>query len=114
MWPDNVLRQFQIVSVDNPKISDFVPPYHKLLYTLFPADTPFTVVPKHRKAGSPPARKWIMTLEVIYIDKPVFMLELRKPADLESTSARQLAETQIMQYMADLRCESQVLSHFYG
>ena len=41
-----------------------------------------------------------MTLEVIYVDKPVFILELREPADLKSPSARQVAETQIMQYMA--------------
>jgi hypothetical protein len=105
MWPNEILRQFQIVPANNPEVSDFIAPYHKLLNDLFPANTPYTVLPR-RFPTSPLADDWIVTFEVHLLDKPLFILELRTPADLECIPAQRLADTQIMQHMAELRCKS--------
>jgi len=76
MWPDKIVRQFQVVPA-NPVESDFLGAYNKLLYTLFPADSDYTVVPQYLKPGSPLASDWIVAFEVIVENKPAFILELK-------------------------------------
>jgi len=81
-WAREILRQFQMVP-KNPSRGEFRGPYNKLLCTLFPVDTDYAVsfryVPgPHASAGL--RRFWY---EVQFGDnKPVFILELRRPGDL--------------------------------
>jgi hypothetical protein len=106
MWPNPILRQFQIALTNNLEASDFIAPYHKLLNDLFRANTPYTVIPRSFPT-SPLEDDWVATFEVhLVINKPLLILELRAPADSKSISARRLADTQIMQHMAELRRKS--------
>ncbi|KAF9651972.1 hypothetical protein BDM02DRAFT_3153944 [Thelephora ganbajun] len=100
MWPDKVLRQFATVP-PNPSKSDYNGPYNKLLNTLFPIDSDFVVVPQYL----PDARNavdFIVTFEVLLINKPVLILELRPPSHLDFLSKRQVADEQIRSRMGDL------------
>jgi hypothetical protein len=99
-WPEKVIRQFQIIS-PNPIESDFHGAYNKLLYTLFPPDTDFTVVPQYLKPASSKSSEYIVTFEVFFENKPVFILELKKPADLNFISSRRAADVQIRERLGD-------------
>jgi hypothetical protein len=99
--PKKVIRQFQTIP-PNPIESDFHGAYNKLLYTLFPPDTDFTVVPQYLKPASLKSSDYIVTFEIFLEDKPVFILQLKKPADLDLISSRQAADVQIRERLRDL------------
>ncbi|KIJ09103.1 hypothetical protein PAXINDRAFT_17807 [Paxillus involutus ATCC 200175] len=86
-WPEKVICQFQIIP-PNPTESDFQGAYNKLLYTLFPADTDFTVVPLYLKPASSAnfSDYYITAFEIIFKNTPVFILQLKKPANLDFIS----------------------------
>lgn len=103
-WPEKVLRQFRAIPA-NPAERDFHGPYNKLLYTLFPADSDFTVVPRYLEHNSPKTSDFIVTFEVSIDNKPIFILELKSPADLAWISTRQSADDQVRARMGDLASE---------
>jgi hypothetical protein len=72
------------------------------LYTLFPPDTDFTVVPQYLKPASLKSSDYIVTFEIFLENKPVFILQLKKPADLDLISSRQAADVQIRERLRDL------------
>ena len=87
----------------NPSRAEFHGPYNKLLYTLFPPDTDYTVFPRCVPGlhDSAPLRFWY---EVLFGDnKPVFLLELKRPGDLRYSFKRHEADRQIQQRMKELR-----------
>lgn len=100
MWPPKVLRQFATVP-PNASEGDFNGPYNKLLYTLFPPDTDFVVVPQYIP-DSRNAADFIVMFEVYLESRPVFILELKPPNHLQTHSKRQAADLQIRQRMVDL------------
>ncbi|KAG6374039.1 hypothetical protein JVT61DRAFT_4678 [Boletus reticuloceps] len=100
-WPEKVIRQFQTI-VPNPSESDFQGAYNKLLNTLFPPDTHFTVVPQYLKPATSTSSDYIVAFEILFENRPVFILELKKPADLRFISLRQAADVQIRERMGDL------------
>jgi hypothetical protein len=99
-WPEKVIRQFQTIP-PNPIESDFHGAYNKLLNTLFPPDTDFTVVPQYLKPASSKS-DYIVTFEILFENKPIFILGLEKPADLKFISSRQAADVQIRERLGDL------------
>ena len=105
MWPEKVLRQFQAIP-PNPQEWEFHGPYNKLLYTLFPADSDFTVVPQYLKPSSRDSVDFIVSFEVLLQNYPVFVLELRPPPALNNISTRGEADDQIRRRIGDLagRC----------
>ena len=100
MWPEKVLRQFATVP-PNPTESEFQAPYNKLLNTLFPVDSGFVVVPQYLP-DSRNATDFIVMYEILLVDKPVFVLELKPPSHLKTLSKRQAADEQIRMRMGDL------------
>ncbi|EMD38600.1 hypothetical protein CERSUDRAFT_49068 [Gelatoporia subvermispora B] len=100
-WPDKVLRQFQAVP-PNPLQSDFHGPYNKLLNTLFPPDTDFTVVPQYLQPVSSRVSDFIVSFEVFLQNRPVFILELKPPTHLTFISTRHAADRQIRERLSDL------------
>lgn len=100
MWPDKVLRQFATVP-QNPSEGDFHAPYNKLLYTLFPCDSDFVVVPQYLP-DSRNAADFIVMFEVLLVNRPVLILELKPPSHLAILSKRQAADDQIRMRMGDL------------
>jgi hypothetical protein len=104
-WPVKVMRQFQTIP-PNPGESDFCGAYNKLLNTLFPPDTDFTVVPQYLKPASSKSSDYIVTFEIFLENRPVFILELKTPADLNYISSRQAADEQIRERLGDLAGQS--------
>jgi len=102
-WPDKIVSSFQKVPI-NPSAADFCGPYNKLLYTLFPTDTDYTVT-WHYPPNSREATNFILLHEVLLEDKPVFVLELKPPQDLRYDSTRGDADEQIRRRLHDLRTE---------
>lgn len=101
VWPEKVLRQFQTILL-NPLGADFHGAYNKLLNTLFPPDSDFTVVPQYLKPSSTLTSESIVTFEIFLENRPVLMLELKTPGDLNYVSTRETADSQIRQRMVDL------------
>lgn len=99
-WPSEINDCF--VSV-NELESDFTPAaYNKLLNTLFPVNTPYTVFPqvhRHEDHTLPSART---TFTVYYKNSPVFLLDLHSHANLARTSAREAADEHIRMHVRDL------------
>ena len=78
-------------------------------YTLFAPDTDFTVVPQYLQPASSKSLDYIVTFEVFLENKPVFILELKKPADLAWISSRQAADVQIRERVGDLASQLRTL-----
>jgi len=100
-WPPRVLRQFQKVPI-SPSEADFHGPYNRLLYTLFPPDTDFTVVPRYLRNNSREPADFLFMLEVFLVDKPVFILEIKSPEVLRYASLREAADRQVRSRIRDL------------
>ncbi|KAJ7269510.1 hypothetical protein C8J57DRAFT_1066624 [Mycena rebaudengoi] len=77
-------------------------PFNKLLHTLFPADSKYTVIPQSmptwREGGD-----FIFTFHITVRKVPVFVLELKAPADLKIQSERDLADDHIRRQLLILR-----------
>ena len=99
-WPTLVVRQFEKVPA-TPTVADFHGPYNKLLYTLFPANTAFTVVPQFMPASRESA-DFLIYFEVMLEDRPVLIVELKSPGDLRYASKREAADKQIRGRIRDL------------
>ena len=100
MWPEKILRQFATIP-PNPSESDFHGPYNKLLYTLFPPDTDFVVVPQRVPDDSYTSADPIDLFEVYLLNKPVLLLALKPPSHLAIPSKRAAADSQIRRRMFD-------------
>jgi hypothetical protein len=102
MWPSVLIRKFETIPANS--VAESQGPYNKLLNILFPPDSKYIIIPRFPK---PRSSDRIVNFEVFFLDKPVLILELKKPADLDVISARELADTEIRQRMEKLRCKSQ-------
>jgi hypothetical protein len=100
MWPEKVIRQFNTVPA-NPSESDYHGPYNKLLYTLFPPDSDFVVVPQYLP-DSHNAADFIVMFEILLENRPVFILELKPPNHIDLLSRRQAADDQVRSRLADI------------
>ena len=100
-WSSEIQECF--VSVKPDLESDFTPAaYNKLLNTVFPVNTPYTVFPqvhRHEVHTLPSART---TFTVYYKKTPVFLLDLHTYANLVSPSAREVADEHIRIHIRDL------------
>ena len=103
-WTSKILRQFRKIP-DNPSEADYHGPYNKLLCTLFPGNTDYTVFPRYVPGSyeSPAAR---FLFDVLYDDKPVFILEHRPPQYFETFYERDDADLKLRQRIEDLRRKS--------
>ena len=100
-WPVPVRRQFEKLP-PNPSKADFHGPYNKLLHTVFPVDTKFTVtlVPQYCPQSRDSAI-FIVTFEVMHEDKTVFILDVKPPGDRALPSRRAAADRQVREHIAD-------------
>jgi hypothetical protein len=101
MWPEKIVRQFQAVP-SNPKQCDFHGPYNKLLYTFFPPDSDFTVVPQYLQPSFRDAADLIVCFEVHLKNLPVLIVELKDPSAILRKSARGEADDQIRRRIGDI------------
>ncbi|KIO24253.1 hypothetical protein M407DRAFT_26367 [Tulasnella calospora MUT 4182] len=100
-WPQKVLRQFQLVPPNSDE-GAYCGPWNKLLYTLFPADSDFTVVPNFQELGSTQGADFLISIDVYIGNKPVLLVELKKPNNLRYISRREDADMQLRRRLRDL------------
>jgi hypothetical protein len=99
-WPSKLLASFAKVP-DVPSEAEFRGPYNKLLYTLFPVESDFTVVPRYL-LGPRESADFVVMFEVLLVDRPVLILELKPPGHLRYPSTREAADLQIRSRIKDL------------
>ena len=75
-------------------------PYNKLLNTLFPVDTDFTVIPNFREINSAKGEDHLVTFEIFLENRPVFVLKREK--DFSVKSKRTAADDQLRGRLGDL------------
>lgn len=100
-WPAIILRKFAKVPAA-ASVADFPGPYNILLYSLFPPNTNFMVAPRWPPLNSPNSP---FMYEVVYnldLGKPVLVLQLNAPGDLQSRSMCEASDCQIRTRMMNL------------
>ncbi|KAH9023589.1 hypothetical protein EDB83DRAFT_2297762 [Lactarius deliciosus] len=104
-WAKPILYEFKMIP-KKPSIPDFYIFYDKILYTLYPANTDFTIFPRY-VPGPPPLRRFYN--EVKFDNKNdlklVFLLDLKQPGDLRYNLKRHAADQQIRKHLKALRDE---------
>ena len=104
MWPVKVQRQFDIAQAAGSDALENVlhAPYNKLLNTLFPVDTDFTVIPNFQEINSTKGADYLMTFEIFLENRPVFVLGLKREKDFSVRSKRTAADDQLRGRLGDL------------
>ena len=104
MWPVDVQRQFEIAHAAGPDALENVwhAPYNKLLYTLFPAGTAFTVIPNFQEINTSEGAESLMTFEIYLENRPVFVLGLKREREFSVKSKRVTADDQLRTRLGDL------------
>ncbi|KAH9958035.1 hypothetical protein BC827DRAFT_1137014, partial [Russula dissimulans] len=95
-WPQHVLKPFQTVP-PNPRETDFYAPWNKLLNTLFPVDSDFTVAPHPL-----PHSRDSIDYAVLLGDAPVLVVEIKEPGKIRHASVRADVDRQIRDRLIDL------------
>jgi hypothetical protein len=113
MWSQKVIDRFRAVP-QNPRENDFYGPYNKLLYSIFPVDSDFTVAPQsYPIPQSRDSIDFIIEYVVLLNNMPVFILEIKEPSRIDLLSARQDADIQMRKRLRDLRFRC-TLDRLYG
>ena len=104
MWPLQVQRQFDIArAVGNDFLENVLhAPYNKLLNTLFPVDTAFTVIPNYQEINTSKGTYFLVTFEIYLQNRPVFVLELKREWEISVKSRRVDADGQLRRRLGDL------------
>jgi hypothetical protein len=106
-WPQHVLKRFEIVP-PNPRDSDFYAPWNKLLNTLFPVDSDFTVADftvapqSYPLSSSRDSIDFAIEHTVLLGDAPVLVVETKEPGRIRHPSVRVDADRQIRERLMDL------------
>ncbi|KAF8492422.1 hypothetical protein F5888DRAFT_1619057 [Russula emetica] len=103
MWPAKVQRQFDIAqAAGNDTLENVLHvPYNKLLNTLFPVDTDFTVIPNFQEINSTKGAEYLVTFEHFLKNLPVFVL-LKREKNFSVRSKRTAADDQLRGRLGDL------------
>ncbi|KAG2338854.1 hypothetical protein BDR05DRAFT_939900 [Suillus weaverae] len=104
MWPVKVQRQFDIAqAAGNDALENVLhAPYNKLLNTLLPVYTDFTVIPNFQEINSTRGAEYLVTFEIFLENQPVFVLELKREKDFSVRSKRTAADDQLRGRLGDL------------
>ncbi|KAF8556302.1 hypothetical protein OG21DRAFT_1483220 [Imleria badia] len=104
MWPVKVQRQFDIAqAAGNDALENVLhAPYNKLLNTLFPVDTDFTVIPNFQEINSTKGADYLVTFKIFLENRPIFVLQLKREKDFSVRSKRTAADDQLRGRLGDL------------
>ncbi|KAG1852712.1 hypothetical protein F4604DRAFT_1591898 [Suillus subluteus] len=104
MWPEKVQRQFDIAqAAGNDALENVMhAPYNKLLNTLFPVDTDFTVIPNFQEINSTKGVDHLVTFEIFLENRPDFVLQLKREKEFSVRSKRTVADDQLRGRLGDL------------
>ena len=101
-WSAKIIKRFSTIP-PNARENDFYAPYNKLLNTLFPPDSDYTVAPQsYSVLDSRDSVDFLIEFEVLLEDKPVLFVEIKEPRKIAFNSAREEADNQMRKRMRDL------------
>lgn len=101
-WPAKISRAFAIEGDSNGAIDNrYYGAYNKLLYTLFPPDSDFTVSPNYLPSDINNMTDFIALFEVMFRDHRVLVLQVNPPQCLSMMSAREAADKQMRHRLSD-------------
>jgi len=102
-WAENIVCQFEVPPPPYVNGVDLHGAYNKLLSSLFPPDSDFAVVPQLVESTSTLSPNGcFLTLEVLFVDRPVLILELTNARDIINMSTRRFADEQMRLRLGDL------------
>ncbi len=97
-----VMKRFSTIP-PYPHENDFLGPYNKLLHTVFPANSDYTVIPRsYSFSDSHGSANAVFEFEVLFKDKPVFFLQIKGPQSFTVISAREKADEHMRKRTKDL------------
>jgi hypothetical protein len=112
-WPQHVLEQFGTVTRGNIDESEYYGPYIGLLLELFPGQSNFMVVPKHKHCPGFEYQPSIVFI-VQQLDKhPVFFIEIRPSSHKNSILERADTDEQMREQLKAL-AEEVIIDTLYG
>ncbi|KIL57044.1 hypothetical protein M378DRAFT_88406 [Amanita muscaria Koide BX008] len=108
-WPEIIMRSF-FISTTSEK--PFYGSWNRLLNTMFPPDTLFKVVPQYFPPSIGPCDEVdFVILLLIYVNtSPVFIVEVKPPAEFVRNSKRQEADSQMHQRVLDVAADLQIVN----
>ncbi|PCH35861.1 hypothetical protein WOLCODRAFT_156555 [Wolfiporia cocos MD-104 SS10] len=101
-WPSKITRAFTTVEDIVVHENQYYGSYNKLLYTLFPADSDFIVLPNYIPGNMDGGADFIVSFEITLHQHPVLVLEVKPPQHLSLISTREAADRQIRRRLVDL------------
>lgn len=102
-WPEIIMRSFFTAGASNATSEKpFYGSWNRLLNTLFPPDTLFEVVPQFPPVTAHEAFDFVVLLFIYVNTTPVFVVEVKPPADFRFSSKRQAADLQLRQCFLDI------------
>ena len=104
-WPSKITEAFATVEDGAGLIiheHQYNGPYNKLLYTLFPSDSDFTVLPNYFPDISEDGTGFVFSLEITFRQHPVLILQVKPAQCLLYPSTRGAADKRICFRLADL------------
>jgi len=100
IWNENVLKRFKSVENDSTFEKRYYAPYNKLLNSIFPSNTNFTVSPVAYPVDSRDsidfAVEYLITIEEHDQNTPVLFIEIKDPTTLSSLASRRSANDQMI------------------
>lgn len=105
VWSTKILNAFEAARADpdaNTKEAVWHGAYNKLLNTVFPVDTDYTVEPQYITEGTGRDSTDFVFVVTMYLKRhPVFFLELKAPGKFALTSDRSRSDRQMRQRVLD-------------
>ena len=104
-WPSKITGAFATVKRGADLIcyeNYYYAPYNKLLYTLFPPDSDFLILPNYLPGGRDDGDKFIVSFEINFRQHPVLILQVKPSQCLSYPSTRGTADKQVRYRLVDL------------
>ncbi|OBZ70683.1 hypothetical protein A0H81_09187 [Grifola frondosa] len=105
-WPPTIPRTFKATPPGSSEL-EFHGPYNKLLYSLFPTNSDFSIVPRYLESATLPSGDLVFSFTVFFpvanVDRPVLSLELTGARGVESALRRREADEHVRRRMHELR-----------
>jgi hypothetical protein len=110
-WPEIIMRSFFVAGASSATSErPFFGSWNRLLNTVFPPDTIFEVVPQYfpPPVVSRDAVDFVFLLLIYVNTSPVFIVEIKPPAEFSRNSKRREADSQMRQRFLDIAADLRI------
>ena len=117
VWNENVIRRFRSVETNSNLEKRYYGPYNKLLTSIFPPDSDFTVAPvTHPIEGNLSTDlsvEYMVTIDQNDMNMPVLFVEIKDPTTIGKLYNRRQAHKQMLERFQQMGYDC-LLDTFYG